>query len=190
MISSIHHLGFLMHPKGGRKGQKRAHSLLCSLEEKQEEQEDENNCIGRGQLGRMLPWREASSLESQLFSGELPILRRAHHQWVVLTPVILQWDQLQREATHQSFIPGEGFSILSSQFASRAVMVVLRAFMAGAPSQGAAGSFELVFQLGSSCYYIMFIYILYLMCSTIYFPHIQTYIPNWFSPVGFYPGSC
>jgi hypothetical protein len=87
----------------------------------------------------MLSWREASSLESQLFSGELPVLRRvhlrrrAHHQWGGLTPVRLQWDQLQREATHQSFIPVEGFSILSSQLASGAVMVDLVAFMRGAP---------------------------------------------------------
>jgi hypothetical protein len=87
----------------------------------------------------MLPWREASSLESQLFSGELSVLRRAHlrrrahHQWGALTPIRLQWDQLQREATHQSFIPVEGFSILSSQFASRAVLVDLVAFMRGAP---------------------------------------------------------
>jgi len=84
-----------MHHKGGRKGKKRAHSLFCSLEEKKEEQEDENSCIGRGYLGRMLPWREASSLESQLFSGELPILRREHlrrrehHQWGGLTPIKL-----------------------------------------------------------------------------------------------------
>jgi hypothetical protein len=38
------------------------------------------------------------------------------------------------EATQQSFIPMEGFSILSSQLASGAVSVVLRAFMRGAPS--------------------------------------------------------
>jgi hypothetical protein len=43
MISSTHLLGFLMLPKGGRKGQRRAHSLFCSLEEK--EQEDENGFI-------------------------------------------------------------------------------------------------------------------------------------------------
>jgi hypothetical protein len=88
----------------------------------------------------MLSWREASSLELGLFTEELSLLwrahllRRAHQQWGGLTPVRLQWDQLQREATHQSFIPVEGFSILSSQFASGAVLVVLRAFMGGAPS--------------------------------------------------------
>jgi hypothetical protein len=37
-----------MLPKGGHKGQRRPHSLFCSLEEKQEEQEDEISCIGRG----------------------------------------------------------------------------------------------------------------------------------------------
>jgi hypothetical protein len=51
-----------MLPKGGRKGQRRPHSLLCSLEEKEKRQEDEKSCIGRGELGCMLPWREASSL--------------------------------------------------------------------------------------------------------------------------------
>jgi hypothetical protein len=82
----------------------------------------------------MLSWREASSLEPGLFSGELPVLRRVHIiSGEVLTPVRLQWDQLQREATHQSFIPVEGFSILSSQLASGAVMVDLVAFMRGAP---------------------------------------------------------
>jgi hypothetical protein len=87
----------------------------------------------------MLPWREASSLESQLFRGELLVLRRAHlrrmvhHQWGELTPVILQWDQLQREATHHSFIIVEGFSILSSQLASGEVLVDLVAFMRGTP---------------------------------------------------------
>jgi hypothetical protein len=52
-----------MLPKEGLKGQRRIYSLLCSLEEKEKGQEDENSCIGRGELGRMLlPWREASSL--------------------------------------------------------------------------------------------------------------------------------
>jgi hypothetical protein len=31
--------------------------------EEQEEHEDEVSWIGRGELGRMLPWREASSLD-------------------------------------------------------------------------------------------------------------------------------
>ena len=45
MISSTHRLGFLMLPKGGRKGQMRANFLFCSLEEKDKEQEDENGFI-------------------------------------------------------------------------------------------------------------------------------------------------
>jgi hypothetical protein len=87
----------------------------------------------------MLPWREAYSLESLLFSGDISILRRvhlrrrAHHQWGALTPVKLQWDQLHREATHHSFIPMEGFSIMISQLAYGAVLVDLVAFMRGAP---------------------------------------------------------
>jgi hypothetical protein len=75
--------------------------------------------------------------------------------------------QFQREATHQCLITVEAFSIQSSQFAYAADLVDLRAFMRGAP-----GSFRLVFQLGSSCYCIKFIYILYLLYSTIYSPHI------------------
>jgi hypothetical protein len=38
-----------MLSKGGRKGQRRIHSLLCSLEEKEKGKEDENCCIGRGE---------------------------------------------------------------------------------------------------------------------------------------------
>jgi hypothetical protein len=130
-------------------------------------------------------------LEPGLFTEELPLLwrshllRRAHQQWGGLTPIRLQWDQFQREATHQCLITVDGFSIQSSQFASAAVLVVLRAFMRGTP-----GSFGLVFQLGSSCYCIRFIYILYLLYSTISFPNMQTYIPNWFSLGRVYPGSC
>jgi hypothetical protein len=78
----------------------------------------------------MLPWREASIFDSQLFSGEISILRRVHlrrrvnHQWESLIHVILQWDQLQREATHHRFIHVEGFSILSSQLASGEFLVI------------------------------------------------------------------
>jgi hypothetical protein len=121
----------------------------------------------------MLSWREPSGLEPCLFTEELPVLRRvhllrrAHQQWGGLTPVRLQWDQFQREATHPYQITVEGFSIQSSQFASAADSVDLGAFIWGAPA-----TFGLVFQLGTSCYCIRFIYILYLMYSTIYSPHI------------------
>jgi hypothetical protein len=72
----------------------------------------------------MLSWREPSGLEPCLFVEELPVLRRAHllrrahQQWGGLTLVRLQWDQFQREATHQYQSTVEGFSIQSSQFAS------------------------------------------------------------------------
>jgi hypothetical protein len=71
----------------------------------------------------MLSWREASGLEPCLFVEELLVLkrahllRRAHQQWGGLTPVRLEWDQFQREATHQYQITMEGFSIQSLQFA-------------------------------------------------------------------------
>jgi hypothetical protein len=115
----------------------------------------------------MFSWREPSGLEPCLFIEELPVLRRAHQQWGGLTLVRLQWDQFQREATHQYQSIVEGFSIKSSQFASGSDLVDLGAFMRGTPT-----SFELVFQLGSSCYCIRFIYILYLLYSTIYSSHI------------------
>jgi hypothetical protein len=35
-----------MHPEGGRKGQRRAHSLVCSQKELGEGQEDEISCKG------------------------------------------------------------------------------------------------------------------------------------------------
>jgi hypothetical protein len=54
----------------------------------------------------------------------------------------------------------------------------------------AHSSVGLVLQLGSSCYCIRFFCLLYLLYSTFYSPHIYTHIPNWFSPGGFYPGSC
>jgi hypothetical protein len=41
MISSVHILGFLMEVQEGRKGQRRAHSLICSLGEFEREHEDE-----------------------------------------------------------------------------------------------------------------------------------------------------
>jgi hypothetical protein len=44
MISTVHHLGFLMEVQEGRKGVK-AHSLICSLEEFEREHEDDVSCI-------------------------------------------------------------------------------------------------------------------------------------------------
>jgi hypothetical protein len=55
---------------------------------------------------------------------------------------------------------------------------------------GALGDFGLVYQLRLGYYCIRFNYILYLLYSTFCFPHIYIYIPNGFSPGGFYPGSC
>jgi hypothetical protein len=69
-----------MHPKGGRKGQRRLHSLLCSLEEKEKGKEDENSCIGRGELGCMLPWREASILGLNYLMVITSARRRVHHR--------------------------------------------------------------------------------------------------------------
>jgi hypothetical protein len=41
MISIVHILGFLMEVQERRKGQRRAHSLICSLGEFERENEDE-----------------------------------------------------------------------------------------------------------------------------------------------------
>jgi hypothetical protein len=41
MISTVHILGFLMEVQEGRKGQRRAHSLICSLGKFEREHEDE-----------------------------------------------------------------------------------------------------------------------------------------------------
>jgi hypothetical protein len=96
MISSTQYLGFLMHPKGGRKRPRRGLSLICSLLEFEREQEDEVSGIGRGKLGRLLAWRESTGLVLSVFSGELPVLRRAHlgrrahHQWGVFRELRLQ----------------------------------------------------------------------------------------------------
>jgi hypothetical protein len=91
MISSTQFLGFLMHPKGGRKRPRKDHSLICSLLEFEREQDDEVSSIGRGKLGSLLAWRESAGLVPSLFSGELPVLRRrAHHQWGALRVVRLQ----------------------------------------------------------------------------------------------------
>jgi len=92
---------------------------------------------------------------------------RAHQQWGGLTLVRLQWDQFHREATHQYQSTVEGFSIQSSQFASGSDLVDLGAFM-----RGALAWFGLVFQLETRCYCNRFIYILYLLYSTIYSPHL------------------
>jgi hypothetical protein len=96
MISSTQFLGFLMHPKGGHKRPRRGHSLICSLLEFEREKEDEVLGIGRGNIGCLLAWRESTGLVPNLFSGELPVLRRAHlrrrahHQWGELRVVRLQ----------------------------------------------------------------------------------------------------
>jgi hypothetical protein len=79
-----------MHPKGGRKRPRRGHSLICSLQEFEREQEDEVSGKGRGKLGFLLAWRAHGCLVRSLFSGELPILRRAHHQWGGLRELSLQ----------------------------------------------------------------------------------------------------
>jgi hypothetical protein len=85
-----------MLPKGGRKGQRRGHSLICSLGEIEREQEDEVSGIGRGKLGRLLAWRAHGGLVPCLFIEELPVLRRAHlrrrvhHQWGGLRELRLQ----------------------------------------------------------------------------------------------------
>ena len=78
MISAIDILGFLMHPKGGRKRRRRGHSLICSLLEFEREQEDEVSGRGRGNLGRLLAWRDHGGLVPCLFTEELLDLRRAH----------------------------------------------------------------------------------------------------------------
>jgi hypothetical protein len=78
MISSTQYLGFLTHPKGGRKRPRRGHSLIFSLLEFKREQEDKVSGIGRGNLGILLAWRESTGLVPSLFSGELPVLTRVH----------------------------------------------------------------------------------------------------------------
>jgi hypothetical protein len=54
------------------------HSLFCSLEEEWEENEDEVSFIGRGEIGRMLPWREAYSLGLCCLMVITSYRRRAH----------------------------------------------------------------------------------------------------------------
>jgi hypothetical protein len=41
MISTVHHLGFLMEVQEGRKGGVKTHSFICSLGEFEREHEDE-----------------------------------------------------------------------------------------------------------------------------------------------------
>jgi hypothetical protein len=45
MILAIHALGFLMEVQEGRKGQREAYSLICSLRELGEEHGEENGGI-------------------------------------------------------------------------------------------------------------------------------------------------
>jgi hypothetical protein len=53
-------------------------SLLCSLEEKEEEHELENGGIGRGQLGRFLAWRSFGSSGPYYLMVVILAWRRAH----------------------------------------------------------------------------------------------------------------
>jgi hypothetical protein len=144
----------------------------------------------------MLSWREASSLEPCLFTEELPVLRRAHllrrahQQWGGLTPVRLQWDQFQREATHQYQIIVEGFSIQSSQFASAANSVDLGAFMRGHLPRAHLLHLDLCFSLDQAA--IVSGSSIFCTCCIppsilLIYRHIsQTGFPRG----GFYPGSC
>jgi hypothetical protein len=66
MILAIHFLGFLMEVQEGRKGQREAHSLVCSPRVLGEGQEDGNGSIERGKLGRLLPWRAHGGLDLYL----------------------------------------------------------------------------------------------------------------------------
>jgi hypothetical protein len=84
----------------------------------------------------------------------------------------------------------EGFPALSSELAVGADSVDQTTCMRGASFWGASVDFELVYQLGLSCYCTRFFHILYLLYPCFCFPHIYIYIPNWFSPGGFYPRSC
>jgi hypothetical protein len=54
--------------------------LLCSLEEKEKGQEDENGSIGRGELGHLLAWRAHGGLGPSLFMVITLARRRAHHR--------------------------------------------------------------------------------------------------------------
>jgi hypothetical protein len=54
--------------------------LLCWLEEKEKGKEDENDCIGRGELGCMLPWIETSSLGLSYLMVITSARRRVHHR--------------------------------------------------------------------------------------------------------------
>ena len=79
MISSTHLLGFLMHPKGGRKRPRRGHSLICSLQEFEREKEDEVSGRCRGKLGHLLAWRAHGSLGPYYLMLIILAWRRAHH---------------------------------------------------------------------------------------------------------------
>jgi hypothetical protein len=60
----------------GRKGQREAHSLICSLRELGEEHGEENGSIRLGKLGRLLPWRSHGGLDPHLFVMIVLALRR------------------------------------------------------------------------------------------------------------------
>jgi hypothetical protein len=62
----------------GRIGHLEAYSLVCSPREFGEGQEDENGSIGRGELGRLHPWRSYDNLDPCLFMVISIAWRRAH----------------------------------------------------------------------------------------------------------------
>jgi hypothetical protein len=96
MISSTQLLGFLMHPKGGRKRPRRGHSLICSLQGFEREKEDEVSDRGTVNIGSLIVWRAHGGLVPCLFTKELLDLRRAHlrrrahRQWGGLREINLQ----------------------------------------------------------------------------------------------------
>jgi hypothetical protein len=56
----------------------KAYSLICSLLEFEREQEDEVLGTGRGNIRILLAWRDLVVLVPSLFSGDIPVMRRAH----------------------------------------------------------------------------------------------------------------
>jgi hypothetical protein len=68
-----------MIPLEGHIGHLEAHSLVCSLREFGEGQEDENGSIGRGELGCHLSWRAHGGLGPHYLLVLVIAWRRAHH---------------------------------------------------------------------------------------------------------------
>jgi hypothetical protein len=156
-----------------------------------EGQEDGNGSIERGKLGHLLPWRARGGL-GPYYLLVLVIARRRAHLWrrahthlAVGVLVLSQICLVHGGRDTQQVVCVEGILHWAKEEGGRITSMDRATREEGALSLGAFLFLEL--QSFSRGVAIVLAYLVYSLLEIII---IYTFIPNWFSPGGFYPGSC